>query len=194
MLHPWSWSSALQPLARLRRRRAVRPFLTSPRHELDAVGNHLVLAPFLAVLPFPTAPLEASLNERGTAFTQELARRFSLATEGDNIHKADFFPTLGVALFVAALPRALRVYCQPKSDNRSPTGCIAQLGIAREIAKQDNFVEACHTPGLCAELSRTGYSLSSSSVSSSASVIVTAASKARPLPLTRPSSLGPRRG
>src|SRR5262249_31194581 len=94
------WARALHPLARLGRRgnrvvgrarlRAVRPFLTRSRHKLDPFGNHLVFAPFLAVLPFPTAPLQAPFNERGAAFTQKFAGRFSLTTEGHNIDEADF--------------------------------------------------------------------------------------------------------
>jgi hypothetical protein len=124
---------------------------------LDSFSNDLVFAPFLAVLAFPTAPLEAAFNERSAAFTEVLAGRFSLATEGNNIHKADFFPTLvRVALFVVALRRAWRVYCQPKFDHRGPIRCIAQLGITGEITEQDNFVEVCHTSGLFSELPRTG--------------------------------------
>jgi hypothetical protein len=108
---------------------------------LDPFGNHLVLAAFLAVLSFPTAPLQATFNECGTAFTQKLASRFSLTTEGHNIDEADFFPAL------IALPRAL-VHRQTEAGHRGATGRITQLGVTGEIAEQDDLVKVCHTPGL----------------------------------------------
>jgi hypothetical protein len=83
---------------------------------LNPVGNDFVLAPFLAVLPFPTAPLQTPLDERGATFTEILTGRFSLAAERNNIDKADVFPPLGrVALpatLGATLSSALRVYGQ----------------------------------------------------------------------------------
>ena len=162
------------------RRRTLHAFLTSARHELNPFGNHLMLAAFLAVLAFPAAPLQASLNERRSAFTQKLAGRFSLATEDNDIHKADVFPAL------IALPRA-SVRRHTKGRHRGTVGRIAQFRIAREIAEQDDFVEACHTPGLLPECLCDRYSLSSSIASSSA--ILPEELKRRP----SPSSMGPRR-
>jgi hypothetical protein len=108
---------------------------------LNPFGNDLMLVPFLAVLALPTAPLQAAFNECLTAFTQKLARRFSLAAEDNNIDKADFF------LALIALPRA-SVHRHTECGNRGPIGRRAQFGIACEIAEQDNFVEACHVLGL----------------------------------------------
>src|SRR6266581_2924680 len=78
-LHTWAWT------------RALRAFLTPPRHKLDPFGNDLVLAALLAVLAFPTAPLQAAFNERLTAFTEVFAGRFSLTPKDHNIDKADLF-------------------------------------------------------------------------------------------------------
>jgi hypothetical protein len=111
---------------------------------LNPFGNDLMLVPFLAVLALPTAPLQAAFNECLTAFTQKLARRFSLAAEDNNIDKADFF------LALIALPE-VSVHRHTKCGNRGPSRRIAQFGIAREIAEQDDFVEACHIPGLLSE-------------------------------------------
>src|SRR5262249_39597226 len=44
------------------------------------------------------------------------------------------------------------IHCQPEGGHWGPIGRVAQLGIACEIAEQDDFVEVCHTPGLCSEL------------------------------------------
>src|SRR5262249_31392821 len=82
-LHPWSWTRALHPL------------LTPPRHEVNPVGKDVVLAPFLAVLPCPTAPLQTPLDERSATFPEILTGRFRLAAERNNIDKADVFPPLG---------------------------------------------------------------------------------------------------
>jgi len=79
------------------------------------------------------------------------------------------------------------VHRHTECRHRGPTRRIAQFGITREIAEQDDFVEACHTPGLLSELLRDGYSLSSSIASSS--VTVTAVSNRRVLPFRPLSSM-----
>ena len=71
---------------------ALHPILTPPRHEVNPIGHDLMLAPFLAVLPVPTAPLQAPFNERGTPFLEIFTGRFRLATKRDHIDKADVFP------------------------------------------------------------------------------------------------------
>src|SRR5467141_868058 len=105
-----SWRGALRTWARARtlhawsHTRALRALFTPPRHKLDPFGNDLVLAPLLAVLAFPTAPLQAAFNERLTAFTEVLTGCFSLATEDNNIDKADLFLAL-IALSSASVRR-----------------------------------------------------------------------------------------
>src|SRR4029453_10219930 len=60
--------------------RALHLLLTPPRHELDPFGHDLVLIPFLAALPVPTAPLQTPLDERGAAFPEILVRDLVFAT------------------------------------------------------------------------------------------------------------------
>src|SRR5713101_7739511 len=123
-LHTWARARALHTWARARtlhtwaRTRALRAFLAPPRHKLDPFGNDLVLAPLLAVLAFPTAPLQAAFDERLTAFTEVLTGCFSLATEDNNIDKADLFLAL-IALSSASVRR------HTECSNRGPIGCIA---------------------------------------------------------------------
>jgi hypothetical protein len=61
---------------------------------LDAFGNDLVLTALLAVLAFPTAPLQAAFHECRAAFTEVFTGCFSLTPEGHNIHKTDLFLAL----------------------------------------------------------------------------------------------------
>jgi hypothetical protein len=61
---------------------------------LDPFGNDLVLAPLLAVLGLPTAPLQAAFNEYRPAFTEVFTGCFSLTPKGHNIHKAHLFLAL----------------------------------------------------------------------------------------------------
>src|SRR5262245_55371373 len=130
--------------------RALHPLLTPPRHEVNPVGHDLALTPFLAVLPVPTAPLQASFNERGTPFIEILTGRFRLATKRDHIDKADVVPPFRRAVLPptprATRPNAWRVHGQTEGHYRCPTGCKAEFRIARQIAQQDDFVEIGHTP------------------------------------------------
>ena len=119
--------------------RALQAILPPPRHEVNPVGQDLVLAPFLAVLPVPTAPLQAPFNERGTTFPEILTRGFRLAPERDHIDKADVFPPLTRAVLPptlgATLPSPWCIHGQTEGRHRGPTGRRAQFRITRQIAE-----------------------------------------------------------
>jgi hypothetical protein len=83
---------------------------------VNPLRHDFVLAPFLTILPVPTAPLQTPLNERSATFTEIFTGGFRLAPERDNIDKADVFPPLGKAALPtwlsATLPSTWRIHSQ----------------------------------------------------------------------------------
>ena len=93
---------------------------------------------FLRVLVFPLVEPEAAFDVERAALGHVLGDRLALFTPGLDIHENHFLAAL------ARLHLELPVDRQRKLANRRALGRHAQLGVAREIAHQEDFVERGH--------------------------------------------------
>src|SRR6266446_849414 len=109
-----------------------------PAHELDPLGHDLGGRPLLSVLAFPVANLQSSLDEDFAALVQVLATAFRLLAPDDHREKARLLTPL------TRLGRVVAVHGQTQIRHRGATRRVAQLRGARQVADQQDLVEARH--------------------------------------------------
>src|SRR6185436_10840170 len=107
--------------------------------ELHVLGRHADLAHLLAVLGLPAVLLEAALDHHLPALLQVLGADLSRLPPRDLVDEGDFFD-----LLAGLLVRVLVVEGQRELADRRPLRRVPQLGVARQVAEQDDLIERRH--------------------------------------------------
>jgi len=102
------------------------------------IGDYFGAVVFLAVLIFPAACLQVTLDVNLAAFSEILGTNFSEAAPGYDVVK------LGGVLFVALLVFPDAIGSQAKIGDGNALGSGAGFGVAGEAADEHNFIEV-HT-------------------------------------------------
>src|SRR5262245_30665011 len=111
------------------------PFAASADH-LHAVGDNLELRALLAV-GLPLFELEPSLDQHAGAFAEVFVGNFGSSPPERHIDERRFVDPL-IVLLDPVVDR------QPDIGDRSAAGDIAQLGVARQVAHQDDPIVTGH--------------------------------------------------
>ena len=106
-------------------------------HEPDDLGDHLVLVSLLSVFRLPPALSEAAIDDDAAPFIEVLAAVLGLFAEDDDVDETDVLPKV-VALLVTIVDG------QAEIRDGGSAGRVAKFRIPRQVADQDDFVEARH--------------------------------------------------
>src|SRR4029079_13173289 len=118
-------------------RGAATTRLTAFRQEGHGLRDDFMLAPLLSVFRLPAPLLQSPIHDDAVSLAEILATMFGLLAEHDNVHETDFLFQV-ITLLVAPAHR------QSERRHRCPVRRVPQLGIAREISDQDDFVKPAH--------------------------------------------------
>src|SRR3954452_21890727 len=131
------------------RRRARRhELVAAPGHlaaavaaaeELDALGDDLDRLPLRAVLRFPLAPLEAPVDRDGPALGEVLRAVLALPIPDGDVEVVGLLCPLAARAVLAA-----RVHRDAEAADGGATGCVAKLGIARQVADEHDAIDVGH--------------------------------------------------
>src|SRR5438128_6856644 len=119
-------------------RRAPRAL--GPAHELDALGHDLGGAALLAVLALPVARLQPAFHADLAALVEVLAARLGLLAPHHHREEARLLALLPALRAVVSVDRHAEI------RHGGAAGGIAELGGARQVADQQDFVQAHHPP------------------------------------------------
>jgi hypothetical protein len=87
-----------------------------------------MFAPALAIVGFPTAPLQTAFNHCEVALTEIFTHGFRLSAKGHNIHVADLISPL-LILSVAPIDR------EAEAGYRCAVRSVAHLRISRQVSE-----------------------------------------------------------
>lgn len=107
--------------------------------EGEAFEDNTQFTPFLACrFVIPSIQLQTPFHEDGLSLAQVLGDDLPLLPPGIDIDKGHFLPTFTRIRLIRP------IYCETQPRNGSPLGRVLELGVSREIARDDDFVEAAH--------------------------------------------------
>src|SRR5262245_33594189 len=129
--------------------RSGRPRPLRTTHGLDALGHDLGHRALLAVLGFPVTGLQPALDEDLASLVQIFAAGFRLLAPHHYRQEA------GVLALLAALRGVVTIDRHPKVGHGGTVRSVAELRRPRQIADQQDFVQARHQPTSSSALSPT---------------------------------------
>src|SRR4051812_46102006 len=115
--------------------------LLAAAEELDGVGDDVDALALVAVLVLPLAPLETPVDRHGAALAQVARAVLALRAPHGDVEVVRL-----VDPFAGAVVLATGVHGDAEAAHRGPARRRAQLGVAREVAGDDDPVDVggCH--------------------------------------------------
>src|SRR5215208_5546949 len=113
--------------------------LTATAEELHGVGDHLDCLPLRAVLRLPLAPLEPAVDTDGAALREVLRAVLALRAPDGDVEVIRLLRPLARRRVLAA-----RVHREPEAADGHSARRMAELGVAREVADEDDAVDVGH--------------------------------------------------
>src|SRR6266536_104273 len=107
--------------------------------ELHRVGDHLDGLALRAVLRLPLAPLEPAVDADGAPLREVLRAVLALVSPDGDVEVVGLFRPLARGAVLAA-----RVDREPQAAYRHAARRVPELGVAREVADQDDAVDVGH--------------------------------------------------
>src|SRR6185437_3432514 len=108
--------------------------------ELDRVGNDIHRLALVALLVLPFTPFQAPVDGHRATLLEVLGAVLALRAPHGDVEE------IGLVDPIAGLVTPACVHGKPEAAHRRPAGCAAQLGVAREVAREDDSVDVggCH--------------------------------------------------
>src|SRR5205085_1682850 len=107
--------------------------------ELDVVGDDLDRLALRPVLGLPLAPVQPAVDRDGAALGEELRAALALVAPDRDVEVVRLVAPLAGGLVLLA-----RVHRDPQLADRHPARRVPKLGIAGQVADQDDSVDVCH--------------------------------------------------